>query len=112
MNHKQRQHRLPFWILIGLMLVGCAGQPISDIVIITQPPYTERLPKRFEFLRRWARAAHSTTQDEVIRRYLLMRPGQPCNQIRRAEHGERRWARQQGQKHEHDADMPHCHLRR
>jgi hypothetical protein len=68
-----------------LPVAGCAGQPISNIVIITQPPYTDRLPKRFDFLRRAARSLHVTTRDDVIRRYLLLHPGDPCNQIRRAE---------------------------
>jgi hypothetical protein len=66
-------------------VTGCAGQPISDIVVITQPPYTERLPARFEFIRRAARAMHQNTQDEKIRRFVLLKPGEPCNQIRRAE---------------------------
>jgi hypothetical protein len=68
-----------------LAVTGCAGQRISNIVIITQPPYTERLPKRLEFLRRSARALHATTRDDVVMRYLLLRPGDLCNQIRRAE---------------------------
>lgn len=68
-----------------LPIAGCAGQTISDIVIVTQPPYAERLPQQFEFLRRGARALHATTRDNVIRGYLLLHPGEPCNQIRRAE---------------------------
>lgn len=68
-----------------LAVTACAGQRISDIVVITQPPYTERLPKRFEFLRRAARSMHSTTRDQVVRRFLLLHPGDACNQIRRAE---------------------------
>ena len=68
-----------------LPITGCAGQTISNIVVVTQPPYTDKLPRRFEFLRRAARTLHVTTRDEVIRRYLLLDVGQPCNQIRRAE---------------------------
>ena len=68
-----------------LPITGCAGQTISNIVVVTQPPYTDKLPRRFEFLRRAARTLHVTTRDEVIRRYLLLEVGQPCNQIRRAE---------------------------
>ena len=68
-----------------LPVAGCAGQTISNVVIITQPPYTERLPPRFEFLRRWARAIHANTRDDVIRGYMLLKPGDVCNQIRRAE---------------------------
>jgi len=68
-----------------LPVTGCAGQIISNIVVITQPPYTDKLPARLEFVRRAARAVHSTTRDEIIRRYLLLDVGEPCNQIRRAE---------------------------
>jgi len=68
-----------------LPIAGCAGQPISDIVVITQPPYTERLPRQLEFIRRAARVMHATTHDEKIRQFVLMKPGEPCNQIRRAE---------------------------
>ncbi len=68
-----------------LPITGCAGQTISNIVVVTQPPYTDRLPRRLEFVRRMARTLHSTTQDEVVRRYLLMEVGEPCNQIQRAE---------------------------
>ncbi len=68
-----------------LAVTGCAGQIISDVVVITQPPYTERLPQRFEFLRRAARTIHATTRDEKIRGFVLLKRGEPCNQIRRAE---------------------------
>jgi hypothetical protein len=68
-----------------LPVTGCAGQPISDIVVITQPPFTERLPARLEWVRRTARALHANTRDEVVRRFLLLQVGQPCNQIQRAE---------------------------
>jgi hypothetical protein len=68
-----------------LPVTGCAGQPISDIIVITQPPFTDRLPARLEWVRRTVRATHVITQDEVVRRFLLMKVGQPCNQIRRAE---------------------------
>ena len=54
-------------------------------MIITQPPYTERMPKRLEFVRRVARSVHTTTRDDKVRGYLLLRPGDACNQIRRAE---------------------------
>ena len=68
-----------------LPIAGCAGQPISDIIVITQPPFTERLPARLEWVRRTVRRTHSNTRDEVVRRFLLMKVGEPCNQIRRAE---------------------------
>ncbi len=68
-----------------LPITGCAGQRISNIVVVTQQPYTDKLPRRLEFVRRAARALHVTTRDDIIRRYLLMDVGDPCNQIRRAE---------------------------
>jgi hypothetical protein len=68
-----------------LPVTGCAGQPISDIVIITQPPFNERLPRDLEWVRRTVRRMHVNTQDEVVRRFLLLKPGDPCNQIKRAE---------------------------
>ena len=68
-----------------LPVTGCAGQPISDIVVITQPPFTDRLPRRLEFVRRGVRALHTNTHDEIVRRFLLLKVGEPCNQIQRAE---------------------------
>ncbi|MES2522910.1 MAG: hypothetical protein V4617_09455 [Gemmatimonadota bacterium] len=70
----------------GVLAVdACAGQPISDIVIINQPPYTDKLPRGVDFLRRGVRALHATTDPAVIQRYLLVKVGEPCNQINRAE---------------------------
>jgi hypothetical protein len=68
-----------------LSVTGCAGQPISDIIVITQPPFTDRLPTRLEWVRRTVRRTHVNTQDDVVRRFLLMKVGEACNQIRRAE---------------------------
>ena len=68
-----------------LPVAGCAGQKISDIVIVTQPPYTDRLPRQLDFVRRTARSLHYTTRDALVRRYLLLHPGEACNQISRAE---------------------------
>ncbi len=84
-NRPDSSRQLPLSSRGRLPITGCAGQRISNIVVITQPPYTDRLPPRLEFLRRMARAVHSNTNDAVVRRYLLMRPGDVCNQIRRAE---------------------------
>ncbi len=68
-----------------LPVAGCAGQPISDIIVITQPPFTDRLPTRLEWVRRTVRRTHVNTRDDVVRRFLLMKVGDACNQIRRAE---------------------------
>lgn len=68
-----------------LAVTGCAGQPISAIVVITAPPFTDRLPPSLEWVRTTVRAAHQNTRARVIRRFLLLKEGEPCNQIRRAE---------------------------
>lgn len=81
----QDQQQPPVSAQGRLQVTGCFGQTISDVVIITQPPYTERLPKQLDFVRRWARDVHVTTRASVVHRYLLLKRGDPCNQIRRAE---------------------------
>lgn len=68
-----------------LPITGCSGQPISEIVVLANAPYTDRLPRAFDFLRGAARSLHTTTRQNVIRNYLLLHVGEPCNQIRRAE---------------------------
>lgn len=68
-----------------LAVTGCAGQPVSDIVVITQPPFSEKLPSRLEFVRRTVRTLHANTREELVRRFLLLRVGDACNQIQRAE---------------------------
>ena len=68
-----------------LPVTGCSGQPISDIVVITQPPFTDRLPRDLEWVRRTVRAVHANTRDQVVRQFLLLKIGEPCNQIKRAE---------------------------
>jgi hypothetical protein len=65
--------------------VPCAGQPVSDIVVRTQPPFTDRLPRDLEWARRAVRDVHANTRDRVIRRYLLLEPGARCEEVRRAE---------------------------
>lgn len=68
-----------------LPVTGCSGQTISDIVVITQPPFNEKLPRDLEWVRRTVRALHVNTRDDVIRQFLLLKVGEPCNQIKRAE---------------------------
>jgi hypothetical protein len=63
----------------------CEGQRISDIVVVTQPPYAGGLLGRFEFVERSVRALHSTTKTEVVRRFLVLSPGDQCTELRRAE---------------------------
>lgn len=65
--------------------VPCAGQRVDDIVVITQPPYTNGLLGRVAFVGRAVRSLHATTRTEVVRRFLLLQPGDACNEAERRE---------------------------
>lgn len=65
--------------------VECKGQNISNIVVLTQPPYTDRLPKSLDFVRRGMVRFHTNTQMELVRRYLLFSPGDACTELLRTE---------------------------
>jgi len=65
--------------------VACTGQRISNIVVLTQPPYTDRLPDWADFVRRGMVRFHSNTKDEVVRQYLLFKPGDVCTELERTE---------------------------
>lgn len=65
--------------------VRCAGQRISDIVVLTQPPYTNNLIGRVAFVEKLVRKLHSTTEPPLIARYLLLHAGGRCDELRRAE---------------------------
>jgi hypothetical protein len=67
------------------MAVPCEGKRVSNIVVLTQPPYTDRLPKSLDFVRRGMVVLHENTKDEVIRRFLLLEVGDACTAIARTE---------------------------
>jgi hypothetical protein len=64
--------------------VVCAGQPIRDIVIHTSAP-TVAILRKVPVLAEIATAIHTTTQPNIIRRFLLLREGDSCDELRRAE---------------------------
>lgn len=64
--------------------VFCAGQPITDIVVHTSAP-TAAILRRIKIMDRVVAAVHTTTNPNVVRRFLLLRVGEPCNELRRAE---------------------------
>ena len=70
---------------LAMNAVPCAGQTITDIVVITQPPYTARLPGDLDILRTATRKLHANTRDKIIRQYLLLNVGDKCDELRRAE---------------------------
>jgi hypothetical protein len=65
--------------------IACRGQPISDVVVLSQPPLGNAILGRFRWLQRRATALHATTDESVIRRFLLLNPGEPCDELRRSE---------------------------
>ncbi|MDQ6611905.1 MAG: hypothetical protein M3Y64_05695, partial [Gemmatimonadota bacterium] len=65
--------------------ISCTGLRISNIIVVTQPPYTARLPGDLEIFRRIVRKLHTNTRDIVIRRYMLLNVGELCDDVRRVE---------------------------
>ncbi|HEY0241938.1 MAG TPA: hypothetical protein VGC52_04690, partial [Gemmatimonadaceae bacterium] len=65
--------------------VPCKGQMISRIDVSARPPFEA---KGSSFHRRLARKLteiHSTTNPEIITRFLALRPGMACSELRRVE---------------------------
>ena len=70
----------------GQPLVACRGQIVHQIVVDPSPPLSnQRVPRRLKRLERHVTAIHSTTRERVIRRFLLLREGDPCDELRRSE---------------------------
>ena len=65
--------------------VPCNGQTISEIRIVTQPPEYGSIFARWRFLRNSVARLHVTTREEVIRRFLLLKDGDACRELRRSE---------------------------
>lgn len=68
----------------GRATVVCRGQPIDALVIHSSAPSVANL-QRLPAAAAVARAVHMTTRPELIRRYLLLGRGDPCDELRRAE---------------------------
>jgi len=64
--------------------VVCAGQRVDDIIVYADAPAMRNLD-RIPPLARAARQLHRTTRPDVIRRFLLLEPGDLCDELRRAE---------------------------
>ncbi len=68
----------------GRPTVACAGQRVDDIVIFSEAPSVANL-QRVPLIANIARTMHATTKAEIIRRFMLLEPSQPCSELRRAE---------------------------
>lgn len=65
--------------------VRCRGQRITDVQVRSLPPFADSRPRWWEEPIRWLNSIHSTTDPDVILRYLLLKPGDSCSERQRAE---------------------------
>ncbi|MBX6332982.1 MAG: hypothetical protein IRY91_14135, partial [Gemmatimonadaceae bacterium] len=65
--------------------VACAGQPVTEIQVMTRPPYFVPNGKWWQTPLSILNSIHVNTQPDVVRRFLLLQPGMPCDEQRRLE---------------------------
>src|SRR6478672_7985621 len=65
--------------------VRCDGQIISDIQVQTRPPYYPRHGKWWESPIGILSSIHINTKPDIVRRFLIVAPGQACDDRRRSE---------------------------
>ncbi|MDQ2930251.1 MAG: hypothetical protein M3Y05_05440 [Gemmatimonadota bacterium] len=65
--------------------VKCEGQIISDIQVQTRPPYYPRHGKWWESPIGIISSIHTNTKPDIVRRFLIVEPGQACDDRRRSE---------------------------
>jgi hypothetical protein len=65
--------------------VACKGQIVSRIEIHTRPPFEIGGSRVQQRLARQVTSLHATTNPEIIRRFLALKPGEPCTELRRSE---------------------------
>ena len=64
--------------------IACRGQRIDTVIVETEAPSVAGL-RRVPVLGEVVRNAHVITRHNVIRNYMLLRSGDSCNELRRAE---------------------------
>ena len=69
----------------ALNAVKCQGQIISDVQVQTRPPYYPRHGKWYESPIGILSSIHMNTKPDIVRRFLIVEPGQPCDDRRRSE---------------------------
>jgi hypothetical protein len=75
---------LPAQSLEGVV-VPCKGQIISRIEVSSKPPFEIKGSKMQRRLTRQLTSIHATTNPDVIERFLALKPGMPCIELRRLE---------------------------
>jgi hypothetical protein len=63
----------------------CEGQTISRIDVHAQPPFPLGGPWMLSRVAALATSFHSTTKEQIVRRYLTLHVGDPCVEFRRLE---------------------------
>lgn len=66
-------------------LAACEGRVVSEIVVTARKPVLPLLPSRLGWLTDAVGSLHTTTKPAVVERFLLLSPGEPCTERRRAE---------------------------
>lgn len=62
----------------------CMGQQIDDVVIYTAAPTAAPL-RRVRLLASVVSAVHTTTHPDIVRRFMMLQPGDLCDEHRRSE---------------------------
>ena len=65
--------------------VPCKGQIISRIDVSARPPFEVRGSSLQRRIARQLTEVHSTTNPNIITRFLALQPGMPCTELRRLE---------------------------
>ncbi len=81
---QQTRPRQPIFAPSGKETTLCTGQRIDSIRVYPDAPTISGV-QRFPALQALARQIHAVTRSDVILRYMLLSPGQACDELRRAE---------------------------
>ena len=65
--------------------VPCKGQIISRVDISARPPFEVKGSNFQKRIARQLTSVHATTNPDVVARFLALRPGMPCSELRRLE---------------------------
>ena len=65
-------------------IAACDGLVVSDVSVDARPPDLSGFTRRWRALE-FLNGLHVTSQPEMIRRFLLLKLGEPCTEVRRAE---------------------------
>jgi len=65
--------------------VECNGQPVSDIQVVARPPFLAPAGSRLALPVRFLTSLHVTTNPDIIRRWVLLAIGEPCDERKRSE---------------------------